>query len=50
MAIHHRPDALVVVVGATASGKSYWAHGHFLDTQVVSSDRCRALVSDDEET
>jgi protein phosphatase len=43
------PDSLVVLVGASGSGKSYWAHTHFRDTQVVSSDRCRALVSDDEE-
>jgi len=48
MPIALAPDALVVLVGASASGKSYWAHGHFRDTQVVSSDRCRALVSDDE--
>jgi protein phosphatase len=41
-------DSLVVLVGASASGKSYWAHTHFRATQVVSSDRCRALVSDDE--
>jgi predicted kinase len=43
------PDSLVVLVGASGSGKSWWAHGFFRDTQVVSSDRCRALVSDDEE-
>jgi len=42
------PDSLVVLIGASGSGKSYWAHTHFRDTQVVSSDRCRALVSDDE--
>lgn len=42
-------DSLVVLVGASGSGKSWWAHGHFRDTQVVSSDRCRAFVSDDEE-
>lgn len=41
-------DSLVVLVGAAGSGKSWWAHTHFRDTQVVSSDRCRALVADDE--
>lgn len=41
-------NALVVLVGAAASGKSTWAKRHFLETEVVSSDRCRALVSDDE--
>lgn len=49
MPIALTPDSLVILVGASGSGKSYWAHGHFRDTQVVSSDRCRALVSDEEE-
>lgn len=40
-------DALVVLVGAAASGKSTWAAAHFEETEVVSSDRCRELVSDD---
>lgn len=44
------PDpALVLLVGASGAGKSTFAARHFLPTQVVSSDRCRALVSDDEE-
>ncbi len=43
------PDfALVVLVGPTGSGKSSLARKHFLETEIVSSDRCRALVSDDE--
>ena len=43
------PDlSLVVLVGVTGSGKSSFAARHFLPTEVVSSDRCRALVSDDE--
>jgi len=43
------PDfALVVLVGATGSGKSSFAREHFLETEIVSSDQCRALVSDDE--
>ncbi|MEM7776605.1 MAG: AAA family ATPase, partial [Pseudomonadota bacterium] len=43
------PDfALVVLVGATGSGKSSFARKHFLETEIVSSDHCRALVSDDE--
>ena len=40
-------DALVVLVGAAGCGKSTWAAERFLPTQVVSSDECRALVSDD---
>src|SRR5581483_3605115 len=40
--------SLVVLVGATASGKSSFARRHFLPTEVVSSDACRALVADDE--
>ena len=39
---------LVVLVGASGSGKSTFAHRHFKATEVVSSDQCRALVSDDE--
>ena len=39
------PDpCLVVLVGATASGKSHWAARWFHPGQVVSSDRLRAVV------
>jgi F420-dependent oxidoreductase-like protein len=39
------PDpCLVVLVGATASGKSRWASEWFHPDQVVSSDRLRAIV------
>jgi predicted kinase len=41
-------NALVLLIGASASGKSSWTGRWFLPTQIVSSDRCRALVSDDE--
>jgi protein phosphatase len=41
------PDALVVLVGASGCGKSTFARERFADTQVVSSDECRRLVSDD---
>lgn len=40
--------ALVVLMGPSGSGKSSFAARHFLDTEIVSSDACRALVSDDE--
>ncbi|MFF0271354.1 polynucleotide kinase-phosphatase [Kribbella sp. NPDC004536] len=39
---------LVVLVGASGSGKSTFARKHFLPTEVISSDFCRGLVSDDE--
>lgn len=39
---------LVVLVGVTGSGKSHFARKHFKPTQVVSSDFCRGVVSDDE--
>lgn len=40
--------SLVVLVGASGSGKSTFAHTHFAPTQVLSSDYFRGLVSDDE--
>ena len=40
--------ALVLLVGPSGSGKSTFGRQHFLPTEVVSSDFCRALVSDDE--
>lgn len=42
-------NALLMLVGPSGSGKSWWARRCFRETQVVSSDRCRALVSDEEE-
>ncbi|OIJ94361.1 polynucleotide kinase-phosphatase [Streptomyces sp. MUSC 14] len=40
--------SLVVLVGASGSGKSTFARRHFKPTEVISSDFCRGLVSDDE--
>src|SRR6266508_1986630 len=40
--------ALVVLVGPSGSGKSTFAKKHFKSTEVLSSDFCRGLVSDDE--
>src|SRR3954466_13570143 len=40
--------SLVVLIGPTGSGKSTFARKHFLPTEVLSSDYCRGLVSDDE--
>lgn len=40
--------SLVLLIGASGSGKSSFARRHFLSTEVISSDFCRALVSDDE--
>ncbi len=39
---------LVMLVGASSSGKSAFARQHFLPTEVVSSDHCRAALSDHE--
>ncbi|WP_086791397.1 polynucleotide kinase-phosphatase [Streptomyces thermovulgaris] len=40
--------SLVVLIGASGSGKSTFARRHFKPTEVLSSDFCRGLVSDDE--
>ena len=40
--------SLVLLVGVSSSGKSTFAKKYFLPTEILSSDHCRALVSDDE--
>src|SRR5262245_16747285 len=40
--------SLVVLVGPSGSGKSTFARKHFLPSEVLSSDACRAMVSDAE--
>src|SRR5215510_13416546 len=40
--------ALIVLVGPSGAGKSTFARTHFKPTEVLSSDFCRGLVSDDE--
>lgn len=40
--------SLVLLIGPSGSGKSSFARRHFKPTEIVSSDACRSLVSDDE--
>ncbi len=40
--------SMVVLVGVSSSGKSSFARQFFKSTEVISSDFCRGLVSDDE--
>ena len=40
--------SLVLLIGPSGSGKSTFARRHFKPTEVVSSDVCRGIVSDDE--
>ncbi len=40
--------SLVVLIGASGSGKSTFARAHFALTEVISSDFCRGLVADNE--
>ncbi len=43
------PDpALVILVGASGSGKSTWAAQHYLPREIVSSDQLRAVVGSGE--
>src|SRR5438128_6323264 len=40
--------SFIVLIGVSGSGKSTFARKHFKPTEVLSSDYCRGLVSDDE--
>ena len=40
-------DALVLLIGVAASGKSTFARAHFAPTEVLSSDQMRAMITDD---
>lgn len=40
--------SLVVLIGASGSGKSTFARKNFKPTEIISSDFCRGLVADDE--
>ena len=40
--------SLVVLIGPSGSGKSTFARRHFRATEVLSSDACRGMVSDNE--
>jgi protein phosphatase len=40
--------SIVLLVGVSGAGKSTFARRFFSDTEILSSDRCRALVADDE--
>ena len=48
MSITIPEPSLVVLIGPSGSGKSTFAARHFASTEVLSSDFCRGLVSDDE--
>lgn len=39
---------LVLLIGPSGSGKSTFARKHFKETEIVSSDTCRAILADDE--
>jgi protein phosphatase len=43
------PDpSLILLIGSAGSGKSTFAERHFQPTEIVSSDRFRAMICDDE--
>ena len=45
--LHFYQNTLVVLCGIAGCGKSTFAAKHFTPTQIVSSDDCRARISDD---
>ncbi|WP_395094569.1 AAA family ATPase [Armatimonas sp.] len=47
MTLSFPPVCLIVLCGASGSGKSTWARRHFRASQLVSSDSCREMVVDD---
>lgn len=47
MTLRFPPVCLIVLVGASGSGKSTWAKKHFRPSQLVSSDQCREMLLDD---
>ncbi len=40
--------SLVLLIGVSSSGKSTFAKQHFKETEILSSDYCRAMIADDE--
>ena len=40
-------DALILLIGIAASGKSTFARRHFAPTEIISSDAMRAMITDD---
>lgn len=40
--------SLVVLCGPAGSGKTTFARRHFRDTAIVATDRCRAMIADNE--
>ena len=40
--------SLVLLIGSSGAGKSTFAARHFQPTEIISSDRCRAMICDDE--
>ncbi|MBO0726907.1 MAG: AAA family ATPase [Blastocatellia bacterium] len=43
------PDpSMILLIGPSGAGKSTFAARHFKQTEIISSDRCRAMVCDDE--
>ena len=48
MLIRIPEPSLILLIGPSGSGKSTFAHKHFKPTEILSSDFCRGLISDDD--
>jgi protein phosphatase len=48
LSLEFQVPSIVVLIGVSGAGKSSFARALFLPTEILSSDTCRALISDEE--
>jgi protein phosphatase len=48
LSLEFQVPSIIVLIGVSGAGKSSFARSLFLPTEILSSDACRALISDEE--